>query len=112
MECSRSHCICQFELIACQEQDQNQEDDSKSVSSYKSGFSADDESISLEQGISNRSVMMQIVDLAGNERSKRTWCVVEYVSAGPICVKRSIIMPLVYVTFQSSGHNGFFTLFI
>ena len=69
---SRSHCICQFELIACQEQDQNQEDDSKSVSSYKSGFSTDDESISSEQGISNRSVMMQIVDLAGNERSKRT----------------------------------------
>jgi len=69
---SRSHCICQFELIACQEQDQNQEDDSKSVSSYKSGFSTDDESISSEQRISNRSVMMQIVDLAGSERSKRT----------------------------------------
>jgi len=71
---SRSHSICQFELLATPAELKNLNDcESASVCSIaSSGYCTDDDSVTLTKYAKKRSVTFWIVDLAGSERSKRT----------------------------------------
>uniref|UniRef100_A0A7S3PYE2 Kinesin motor domain-containing protein n=1 Tax=Chaetoceros debilis TaxID=122233 RepID=A0A7S3PYE2_9STRA len=66
---SRSHSICQFEVVAFQSDRVAKGRDSASVASQESGYATDDDSTISD---SSNSVTFWVVDLAGSERSKRT----------------------------------------
>lgn len=77
---SRSHSICQFELVAVTSHHSSKEgklldDDNASTASDSMGYITDDDGGMSDSGRplpTRRSVNMWIVDLAGSERSKRT----------------------------------------
>ena len=72
---SRSHSICQFELLAVPAilQQMNDVNDSSSIrSSSSAGYSSDDDSTAQPSNSRKKAVTFWIVDLAGSERSKRT----------------------------------------
>ncbi len=78
---SRSHSICQFELVAVpaslnhNNNEINNDVDSVSVSTTTSslgGYNTDDDSSVQSKRSQKRSVTFWVVDLAGSERSKRT----------------------------------------
>jgi hypothetical protein len=68
---SRSHCICQLELVVKQRNDTTNDDDhdDASVASTHSGYTTDDEVMMQSK---RQVATLWIVDLAGIERSKRT----------------------------------------
>ena len=68
---SRSHCICQFEIIAQPPGKNN--DDSESVISetVSSGYNTEEEELLLQKQEA-KSATLWVVDLAGSEQSKRT----------------------------------------
>jgi hypothetical protein len=67
---SRSHSICQFELIATPIE-YTEQHENESVATGTSGYGTDDDSVLTNAG-KKSAVTLWVVDLAGSERSKRT----------------------------------------
>lgn len=67
---SRSHSICQFELIATPI-DYTEHHENESAATGTSGYGTDDDSV-MTNAAKKSSVSLWVVDLAGSERSKRT----------------------------------------
>jgi len=65
---SRSHCICQLELVQI---NPHEADDDESRAGSESGYSTEQEEATISRN-KRESSSMWIVDLAGSERSKRT----------------------------------------
>lgn len=68
---SRSHSICQFEIVATPAAMNDAENESMENSST-TGYNTDDDSSVQSLLVKKRSVTFWIVDLAGSERAKRT----------------------------------------
>lgn len=67
---SRSHFVCQLELLASQSLGKSE--DHASVCSEVSGYTTNDDDSVVSMSVKPRSVRFWVVDLAGSERSKRT----------------------------------------
>eukprot|EP00978_Attheya_sp_CCMP212_P048485 scaffold527841_cov47-Attheya_sp.AAC.1 len=73
---SRSHCICQLQVVAVPNRSfvANDDNDDHDECESTSGYNTDDEEQSLLNN-KNKTASMWVVDLAGSERAKRTGAV-------------------------------------